>query len=76
MRVELKVIDKGLDYVKLETFIGRVLVEYNRHGWYMTWSDQRHFIKKDYYFFVEDLIKDLDEYCNERFNEVKHLIVT
>ena len=46
MRVELKVIDKGVDYVKLETFVGRVLVEHNRHGWYMSWSDQKHFVEK------------------------------
>lgn len=75
MRVKTIIVKKELGSATIECFNGRVHVEHNRHGWHTTFSSQKHFLKKQFYLFLDALIRDLDEYCNAEFDKIKKLIV-
>lgn len=75
MRVKTIIVKKELGSATIECFKGRVHVERNRHGWYTTFSSQKHFLKKQFYLFLDNLVRDLDEYCNAEFDKIKKLIV-
>ena len=59
----------------LETIIGRINVEYNRHGWYISDTRLKYFLKKDYYPSKQEIIKEIDIECNEKLNSFRHLIL-